>query len=121
MPARAAIMHEPQGAMNSPTSFAQQRFWFLQQLEPESSVYNEPIAFKLKGSLDIAALRRAAQEIMRRHEILCSMYAMIDRQVIQAVSQVPPENAVVRLIDLREAPAMEREAELARTMTWEVQ
>lgn len=120
VPTSTAIAHEPQSS-HTPLSFAQQRFWFLQQLEPESSVYNEPIAFKLKGSLDIAALRQAAQAILRRHEILRSMYVAVDGQVMQVVSEVPPEEVILRLIDLREVSEMEREAELERTMTREVQ
>src|SRR5436190_9210671 len=113
----------PRRSQHSPTplSFAQQRFWFLQQLEPNSSVYNELIAFKLVGSLNIAVLRQAAQEIMRRHESLRSTYAMVDGQVIQVINQALHKNLTVHLIDLREVPEAEREAELQRRMTQEAQ
>src|ERR1051326_2007021 len=86
LPASTAIVHEPERG-HTPLSFAQQRFWFLQQLEPESSVYNEPIAFKLAGRLDITALERAAREIMCRHEVLRSTYAMTGGQVIQEIGR----------------------------------
>ena len=53
-----------------PLSFAQQRLWFIQQLEPESSTYNVPSALKLKGKLNISVLENSLNEIVRRHEIL---------------------------------------------------
>ena len=57
-----------------PLSFAQQRLWFIQELDPESSVYNEPLAVRLHGPLNIAALTHVAQEITRRHEVLRSTF-----------------------------------------------
>ena len=51
-----------------PLSFAQQRLWFLDQLEPGSSVYNMSGAFRVSGRLDAAALERSLNEIVRRHE-----------------------------------------------------
>jgi len=53
-----------------PLSFAQQRLWFLDQLKPESALYNAPIAFSLKGQIDIDALQRAFRAMIQRHEIL---------------------------------------------------
>src|SRR5690349_10815490 len=55
--------HEP-----IPLSFAQQRLWFLNQFAPDSPFYNEPLAVRLQGPLDIAVLRRSLDEIVRRHE-----------------------------------------------------
>ncbi|MFI0487358.1 amino acid adenylation domain-containing protein [Actinomadura sp. 9N215] len=51
-------------------SFAQQRLWFLQQLQPDSSEYNVPLALRLTGRLDVAALRGALNAIAARHEVL---------------------------------------------------
>ncbi|NES00770.1 MAG: condensation protein, partial [Symploca sp. SIO1B1] len=51
-----------------PLSFAQQRLWFLQQLEPDNSFYNEHGAIQLTGSLDVAALEQSLNEIVQRHE-----------------------------------------------------
>src|SRR5581483_8765731 len=51
-------------------SFAQQRLWFIHQLEPESAAYNIPLAVRLTGALDLEALRRAMAEVVRRHEAL---------------------------------------------------
>ena len=53
-----------------PASFAQQRLWFLDQLEPGRASYNIPAAVRLQGRLDIPALERAFREIVRRHEVL---------------------------------------------------
>src|SRR5689334_22924159 len=53
-----------------PLSFAQQRLWFLDQLEPGLVAYNMPAAVRLAGSLDVAVLTRSLNEIVRRHESL---------------------------------------------------
>ncbi len=53
-----------------PASFAQQRLWFLDQLEPGQASYNIPAAVRLLGRLDVPALERAFREIVRRHEVL---------------------------------------------------
>ena len=63
---------------SAPLSFAQQRLWFLNQLEPESSAYNERSALRLDGPLDITALRGALTAIIERHEVLRTTYAMTD-------------------------------------------
>lgn len=56
----------------TPLSFSQQRFWFLDQLEGTSPAYNMPLAAWLEGPLDRSALKRALDEIVRRHEVLRS-------------------------------------------------
>ena len=53
-----------------PTSFAQQRLWFLDQLAPGSPLYNMPAAVRLPPDVDVEALRRVLAEIVRRHEAL---------------------------------------------------
>ncbi|AEG01888.1 non-ribosomal peptide synthetase [Methylomonas methanica] len=61
-----------------PLSFAQQRLWFLDQLEPGSSSYNIPITLRLTGHLDLNALTESFNEIVRRHEILRTVFEMGD-------------------------------------------
>src|SRR6185295_19726795 len=53
-----------------PLSFAQQRLWFLDQMEPGTSTYNIPIGIRLSGQLDVEALERSIGEVVRRHETL---------------------------------------------------
>src|ERR1044071_2709243 len=55
---------------SAPLSFVQQRLWFLNQLEPESGAYNEAIALRLEGNLDLDALKSALNTIVERHEAL---------------------------------------------------
>ncbi|MCW5848754.1 MAG: amino acid adenylation domain-containing protein [Anaerolineae bacterium] len=57
-----------------PLSFAQQRMWFLNQLEPDKPIYNEPKLLSLRGALNIPALRQALATIVERHEVLRTVY-----------------------------------------------
>ncbi|MGZ9260406.1 MAG: non-ribosomal peptide synthetase, partial [Candidatus Binatia bacterium] len=76
----AAQMTVPRRAQrgSAPLSFAQQRLWFLDQLEPESFAYNERSAVRLDGPLDIGALRSALSAIVERHEVLRTTYGLTD-------------------------------------------
>src|SRR5215211_6011255 len=70
----------PRRARHSPVplSFAQQRLWFLDQLVPGNVAYNMPAAMRLDGALDVAALRRSLDTILRRHEALRTTFASVD-------------------------------------------
>ncbi|MFZ0750089.1 MAG: amino acid adenylation domain-containing protein, partial [Pyrinomonadaceae bacterium] len=67
-------------------SFAQQRLWFLDQLEPGSSFYNLPVALRLLGGLDIGALEKTLNEIIKRHESLRTKFATVAGQPVQVIS-----------------------------------
>jgi hypothetical protein len=70
-----------------PLSFAQQRLWFVDQLEPESVAYNTSMALRLRGPLNTLVLEQALSEIVRRHEVLRTTFPSQDghpRQVIGA-------------------------------------
>jgi amino acid adenylation domain-containing protein len=71
-----------------PLSFAQTRLWFLHQLERESAAYNMAMALRLVGSLDVAALKMALQEIVRRHEVLRTTIKMVDGSPVQVIAPV---------------------------------
>lgn len=95
-----------------PLSYAQQRLWFLDRLEPESALYNNPAVVRLRGCLDIAAFERSLNEIVRRHEALRTSFPMIDGRPVQRIA---PELILdLPLIDLSRLPAPERDAEARR-------
>ncbi|MFP2934356.1 condensation domain-containing protein, partial [Pyxidicoccus sp. 3LG] len=73
-----------------PLSFAQQRLWFLHQLEPASAVYNIPAALRLTGALDGVALQRALSELVRRHESLRTRFASFNGQPSQRIGEPGP-------------------------------
>jgi len=73
-PAPAPLVRVPRDRP-LPLSFGQERLWFLQRLDPGSTVYNLPLAFRLTGSLDAAALERSLDEVFRRHEVLRTTFA----------------------------------------------
>jgi amino acid adenylation domain-containing protein len=73
-----------------PLSFAQQRVWFFDQLEPNSSAYNMSIAVRLEGKLDVAALERALVKVVRRHEVLRTTFSAGDEGLpVQFVHPTP--------------------------------
>jgi amino acid adenylation domain-containing protein len=94
-----------------PPSYAQQRLWFLDQMEPGSPAYSVPSAIRLSGALDAVALERAFGEIIRRHESLRTTFSTVDGMPVQAISDAPPALAF-RLVDLSTMPETEREDEV---------
>jgi hypothetical protein len=95
-------------------SFAQQRLWLVDQIEPGSPVYNMPVAVRLTGDLDVDALRRALQEVVRRHEVLRTTFAAVEglpRQVI-----APSLEIDLPLLDLSARPEIQRDWEARRLM-----
>ncbi len=95
-------------------SFAQQRLWFLWQLEPESPAYNMPGALRLRGPLDHDALRRCLDEIVRRHDTLRTTFREnAQQEPLQVIGPADTGMPLVRL-SLTHLPGTEREAEAAR-------
>ena len=68
-----------------PLSFAQQRLWFLDQLEPQGSFYNIPSALRLRGPLDYGALVWSLNEMARRHEVLRTAFVNQDGVPAQVI------------------------------------
>jgi len=83
-------------SLAAPLSYAQQRLWFLDQLDPGSAAYNVPTALLLTGPLDIAALNRVFNTIVQRHEILRTSFETIDGIAVQNVHDIPAMNIDVR-------------------------
>ncbi|MFO1417388.1 MAG: amino acid adenylation domain-containing protein [Methylotetracoccus sp.] len=72
---------------DAPLSFAQQRLWFLDQLDPAQAVYNIPVGLQLLGRLDIGTLQRSLNEVLRRHEVLRTHFVAVDGQPVQRVDE----------------------------------
>src|SRR5215472_5266709 len=102
-----------------PVSFAQQRLWFLDQLLPGNPLYNIPAALRLKTPLNVAALRRSLNEIVRRHEALRTCFSVVDGRPVQVLS--PALELELPVADLRSIPEGERENEALRLAGAEAQ
>jgi len=87
--ARAPITAVDPRPVHIPLSFAQQRMWFLNRFDPESSAYNVPLVMTVTGDLDVAALHRAVTDVVTRHEILRTSYPEVAGVPHQQVWSVP--------------------------------
>ncbi|WP_143046469.1 condensation domain-containing protein [Trichormus sp. NMC-1] len=97
---------------NLPLSFAQQRLWFLDQLEPNSTAYNMPYTLRLLGLINISALEKSISEIIQRHQILHTNFVVVDGQPTQVINEHIAFSLPV--IDLQSLPDEQREAEAQR-------
>ncbi len=95
-----------------PATSAQQRIWFLEQLHPGSALHNVPLAVRVEGPLDTAALAWALNQVVRRHEILRTRFARQHDAPVQIT--VPALTVPLPVRDLSAAPAIEREAQAFR-------
>src|SRR5215213_10163987 len=102
-----------------PLSFAQQRLWFLDQLQPGVTAYNIPGALRLRGALKVTALEQSLNEIIARHETLRTVFSVVEGQAVQlirnsltislAITEVE-ETDVPRLARAEAAPPFDLEA-----------
>ncbi len=86
-------------AINPPMSFAQQRLWYLDQLEPNSAAYNLPAAFRITGTLDLVVLRRAIQALIDRHEALRATLTVSGDQPVQVIAVDQPIEIPIRRLE----------------------
>ena len=101
-----------EGKGSLPLSFAQQRLWFLDQLAPNNPFYNVPGAIRIEGRLDLEALERSANEIIRRHEVLRTRFEVEEGTPVQVINQWEPRR--LELEDLTSLTSEEREQEVGR-------
>ncbi|MFL6236787.1 MAG: amino acid adenylation domain-containing protein, partial [Thermoanaerobaculia bacterium] len=106
----AAHPRQPGEAL--PLSFAQERLWFLDQLQPGSPAYNMPTAVRLRGKLDLGVFRRSLRTVAARHETLRTTFAVREGRPVQGVAA--EQRLDLPLIDLRALPSERREQELRR-------
>ncbi|QSJ14566.1 amino acid adenylation domain-containing protein [Nostoc sp. UHCC 0702] len=90
-----------------PLSFAQERLWFLERLDPNQPLYNEPITLRLRGVLRIAALEKSLNEIVRRHESLRTTFATANGQPVQVIT--PNLNLNIPIVSLQSLSYSEQE------------
>ncbi|HEX5760247.1 MAG TPA: amino acid adenylation domain-containing protein [Thermoanaerobaculia bacterium] len=95
-----------------PLSFAQQRLWFLDQLDPGNPAYNVPAAVRLAGALDVPALARSLGEVVRRHEALRTSFAAPGGEPLQVIAPWRP--VAMPLADLTALPREAAERECVR-------
>jgi amino acid adenylation domain-containing protein len=103
-----------QGATGQmPLSFAQQRLWFLDQLEPGSSFYNIFDTLSFNEPLNVRALEESLNEIVRRHEVLRTTFTIVDDgQPVQMIA--PSLRLPLQVINLSHLSPLEKETEAAR-------
>jgi amino acid adenylation domain-containing protein len=97
-------------AQPHPLSFAQQRMWFLYQMEPDAPTYNVPWAMTLHGKLDLQALQRAVNDLVARHESLRTVFAGTDDGPVQIVTETMA--VPVETFDLQAAESSVRDDKL---------
>ena len=94
-----------------PLSFAQQRIWFLDELEPNSAAYNISNAVRLLGPLDVAALEQSFQALVSRHEVLRTTFAVAAGRPVQVISESAHHD--LPMTDMRKLSTAEQQIEVS--------
>src|SRR5256885_1577934 len=108
--AESATADETEDLFIFPASFAQQRLWFLHQLDKESAAYNIAATLHLSGDLNLAALQQSVNKIVQRHESLRTVFMEVDEQVAQVIHQ--SVRLPISVIDLCALTKIERQGQL---------
>ena len=112
-PAAGAGRVPRRGAGEEPVvSFAQERLWVLDRMDPGNAAYNNFDAFRVSGPLDVAALDRAFSQIVRRHETLRMTFGEVDGRPVPVVAR--PSDVATPVTDLTGLPPGDRETEAVR-------
>jgi len=102
-----------------PLSFSQQRLWFLEQLQPGLTAYNNSSTFRLNGRLNVQALQQSLTEILRRHESLRTTFTQINGEPQQVIN--PPCIFPLPIEDLSLLPMAQWATEIEQRVTAESQ
>ncbi len=106
------LQEKAQRPKTSPLSFGQERLWFLDRLAPGNPAYNLFTSVVLSGPLNIDALERALNEILRRHDVLRASFPAVDGKPVQVTA--PSLHIKPWVIDISHMPEAERENEAQR-------
>ncbi|QSJ14564.1 condensation protein [Nostoc sp. UHCC 0702] len=110
----SAIQITPQSRESNrfPLSFAQQRLWFLDQLEPGNPAFNICQSMRLTGLLNVPALEQSFQEVVKRHEILRTTFTVVDGQPLQVINTTAVFK--LKLLNLQELSPSQKQTEVLR-------
>jgi amino acid adenylation domain-containing protein len=114
---RPPLLPVPRGG-RLPLSFAQERLWFLDRLEPGNPAYHIPLAVRADGPLSTAALAAAVAEIERRHEVLRTVFGCRDGEPLLEIR--PPDRRDLPAVDLGRLEEADRRREARRLLAEEV-
>lgn len=103
----------------APAAYAQQRLWLLDQLQPGLAIYNMPMPIRISGKLDVRALEWSLNEIVARHDVLRTSFAMVDDRLTQVVA--PFEQFRLECVNLSDLPEAERESKARRLTVQEIE
>ena len=113
---KVSITRRTSGTVH-PMSFAQERLWFLDQMEPGNPFYNIPVATLISAKLDVPTLQRALEEIVRRHEAVRTVFRLVDGKPAQVV--LPPHPMPIKIVDIRGPNGEEPSEDVIRRRTSE--
>lgn len=103
----------------APLSFAQQRLWIIDQLEPGNPAYNISQAMHLTGTINIISLQQSLYEIVRRHEVLRSAFIIMDKEPVQIITS--PKHLPLPVIDISPLSQVDQEREGRRLVDEQIQ
>ncbi len=113
------ILPQPRDGSPFPLSFAQQRLWFLEQLEPNTALYNIPVAVRITGPLDLDALQRSLDAIVARHESLRTTFATRGGEPVQVIAD--EMHLPIQQVDLSDLDRAQQDARVQRLALEEAQ
>ncbi|MEH2178697.1 condensation domain-containing protein [Nostoc sp.] len=113
------IPHHSRETNSFPLSFAQQRLWFLDQLQPGNIAYNIFQGLHLTGCINVPALKQSFNELVKRHEALRTTFSVVNGQPLQVIA--PNLDVTLPVIDLQKLPPERRKVEVLRLANEQVQ
>jgi len=97
-------------------SFAQERLWFIEALDPESALYNQLICYRISGEVDPALLQQSIAEVIRRHIALRTNLFIVDGQVYQRSSSLIPELLTIDISDKNQGSVLDEAASILKEL-----